>query len=94
MEMMGSRLIFFQVDELVRGGTQCRQRNCHKRTWISPGGKTEQLDMARSSPRNIRVMSGVDVGSVHPLLMTKVSTEFAKVKKDIEVAECVLRLPG
>lgn len=95
MEMVGGRLIFFQVDELVRGGTQCRQRNCHKRTWISPGGKTEhQLDMARSSPRNIRVMSGVDVGSVHRLLMTKVSTEFAKVKKDIEVAECVLRLPG
>lgn len=50
--------------------------------------------MARSSPRNIRVMSGVDVGSVHRLLMTKVSKEFAKVKKDIEVAECVLRLPG
>lgn len=95
MEMVGSRLIFFQVDELVRGGTQCRQRNCQKGTWISPGGKTEhQLDMARSSPRNIRVMSGVDFGSVHRLLMTKVSTEFAKVKKDIEVAECVLRLPG
>lgn len=71
MEMVGSRLIFFQVDELVRGGTQCRQRNCQKRTWISPGGKTEhQLDMARSSSRNIRVMSGVDVGSVHRLLMT------------------------
>jgi len=95
MEMVGGGLIFFQVDELVRGGTQCRQRNCHKRTWISPGGKTEhQLDMARSSPRNIRVMCGVDFGSVYRLLLTKVSTELPKLKKDIEVAECVLRLPG
>lgn len=79
---------FFQVDELVRGGTQCRQRNCHKRTRISPGGKTEhQLHMARSSPQNIRVMCGVDVGSFYRLLMAKVRKKFSKIKKDIEVAE-------
>lgn len=95
MEMVESGLIFFQVDELVTGGTQYRQWNCHKRTWISPGGKTEhQLDMARSSPQNIRVMCGVDVGSFHRLFMAKVRTQFSKIKKDIEVAECVLRLPG
>lgn len=74
------------------------ERNADKRnrrTWISPAGGTEhQLDMTRSSPRNIRVMCGVDVGSVHRLLMAKVSTEVPKIKKDIEVAECVLRLPG
>ena len=76
---------FFQVDELVTGGTQCRQRNCHKRTWILPGGKTEhQLDMAWSSPQNIRVMCGVDVGSFHCPLMAKLRTKFSKIKKDTE----------
>ena len=50
--------------------------------------------MTWSSAQNIRVMCGVDAGSVHRRLMAKVRTKFSKIKKDIEVAECVLRLPG
>lgn len=84
---------FFQADELVRGGTQCRQRN--RRTWISPAGSTEhQLDMTRSSSQNICIMCGIDVGSVHRLFMAKVRTKFSRIKKDIGVAECILRLTG
>lgn len=65
------------------------------RTWISPAGSTEhQLDMTRSSSQNICVMCGIDVGSVHRLFMAKARTKFSRIKKDIGVAECILRLTG
>lgn len=50
--------------------------------------------MTRSSSQNICIMCGIDVGSVHRLFMAKVRTKFSRIKKDIGVAEYILRLTG
>ena len=80
---------FCQTNELVIGGTLLPHKDCHKRTWVSPGGGTEnQLDHVafskrlRSSLQDVCVMRGADVGSDHHLLMAKVRIKIVKVRKE------------
>uniref|UniRef100_A0A8D9EGU9 Craniofacial development protein 2 n=1 Tax=Cacopsylla melanoneura TaxID=428564 RepID=A0A8D9EGU9_9HEMI len=84
----GSRLIeFCGMNELVIGGTIFPHKNCHKLTWTSPDGQTQnQIDHIlmckkwRSSLLDTRSKTGADCGSDHNLVIAEVRLKIATIK--------------
>jgi len=79
---------FCQANELVIDGRLLPYKECHKRTWMSPDGGTEnQTDHVAFSKRwgsslqAVHVMRGAEVRSDRHLLTAKVRIKIAKVKK-------------
>ena len=84
---------FCAVNSLVIGGTLFPHKNCHKVTWVSPNGVTEnQIDHIaisqrwRSSLQDVRNKRGADIASDHHLIIAKIqlkllSTEKAKSRR-------------
>ena len=65
---------FCQVNELVIGGMLFPHRECHKQTWMSPNGVTENQinhmgfsERWRNLLREVRVKHEADIGSGHYL---------------------------
>ena len=84
---------FCAVNSLEIGGTLFPHKNCHKVTWVSPNGVTEnQIDHIaisqrwRSSLQDVRNKRGADIASDHHLIIAKIqlkllSTEKAKSRR-------------
>ncbi|KAI5729125.1 hypothetical protein M8J77_025799 [Diaphorina citri] len=84
----GSRLVeFCGLNELVIGGTLFPHKQCHKPTWTSPDGQTEnQIDHIlickkwRSSLLDTRSKRGADCGSDHNLVIAEIRLKIAAIK--------------
>ncbi|KAG7307745.1 hypothetical protein JYU34_006321 [Plutella xylostella] len=76
---------------LVIGGTLFPHKECHKVTWVSPDGRTQnQIDHItisktwRSSLLDVRNKRGADVGSDHHLVVGKIRLKLAAVHRRVE----------
>ena len=89
MNEKGELLINFRAtNELVIGGTQFPHKECHKTTWVSPDGKTQnQIDHIaighrwKSSLQDVRVKRGSDIGTDHHLVTGKIKIRLARLVK-------------
>ncbi|CAG2197112.1 Craniofacial development protein 2 [Mytilus edulis] len=79
---------FCAVNSLVIGGTLFPHKNCHKVTWVSPNGVTEnQIDHIaisqrwRSSLQDVRNKRGADIASDHHLIIAKIQLKLLSTKK-------------
>lgn len=79
---------FCAINSLVIGGTWFPHKSCHKTTWISPSGDTEnQIDHItisrrwRSSLQDVRTKRGADAASDHHLVIGKIKLKLLTTKK-------------
>ncbi|XP_071171115.1 craniofacial development protein 2-like [Mytilus edulis] len=79
---------FCAVNSLVIGGTLFPHKNCHKVTWVSPNGVTEnQIDHIaisrrwRSSLQDVRNKRGADIASYHHLIIAKIRLKLLSTTK-------------
>ncbi|CAG2214705.1 Craniofacial development protein 2 [Mytilus edulis] len=79
---------FCAVNSLVIIGTLFPHKNCHKVTWVSPNGVTEnQIDHIaisqrwRSSLQDVRNKRGADIASDHHLIIAKIQLKLLSTKK-------------
>ena len=80
MNENGELLIdFCATNEMAIGGTLFPHKECHKTTWVSPDGKTQnQIDHIaishrwKSSLQDVRVKRGADVDTDHHLVIGKI----------------------
>ena len=80
-------LMLTSTNGLSIGNTFFKHKQIHKKTWVSPGGETQnELDYIcinttwRSSLLDVRSHRGADVGSDHFLVVSKIRLKLKKVK--------------
>ena len=79
---------FCAVNSMVIGGTFFPHKSCHKTTWVSPTGDTEnQIDHIaitrrwRSSLHDVRAKRGADISSDHHLLVAEIRLKLLAQKR-------------
>ena len=79
---------FCAVNSMVIGGTFFPHKTCHKTTWVSPTGDTEnQIDHIaiarrwRSSLHDVRAKRGADISSDHHLLVAEIRLKILAQKR-------------